>query len=367
MHTDFTQSYFKPSHHNGRYVARGTVRLQDTVFGRLYTASFYDEAHLSRHGNGFSFHMHHALSYLSGFPCALTATPVMTTPGDAGELARMVLVPEFEGTRGDTLLAQLKKEERLARKAVADTTKGQGEEPVLWKEALRRNGLATGDELSSESRNLIRILETQCGVLRAMLHRYIIRRENVYDPATMAESERHRFPPKPIVTDILVDMFPEELREINAAYTTAAAQGHRAVKAKPSSVRAALILVICKLTVYSQGFYTCLRQQLTHYKMRSDAEFPKSIKDWNAAPGAKLNAVVDILLHHLASDHAPPLMTDPASSSAPARAPTEPLLPNPGHPGYQADKDVEGSSDKIVVFSRWVNLYPLILRVSERR
>jgi hypothetical protein len=236
VHNDFTSTYTKPPTHNGRYVQCGTSRVRATVYGRLWAATFYDEAHLARHNNGYSFHMHRALSYLSGFPCALTATPVMTTPADVGELARIVLAPEFEGRRGDALLAEFKKEERVARKAVTDAAKGQGEEPVLWKEALRRNGLASGDILSDESRRLIEILETQCGQLRARLHKYIIRRENVFDPDTMQASERHRFPPKPIIIDILVNMFPEELKAINAAYTSAANEGHRGAKNKPSSV-----------------------------------------------------------------------------------------------------------------------------------
>jgi hypothetical protein len=87
------------------------------------------------------------------------------------------------------------------------------------------------------------------------------------------------------------------------------------------------------------------------------------LKAYRDDPGAKLDAVFDILTHHLSRDNAPPLQCKYGEGDADN---SNKLCAEPDHEGYRRDANEKARDlpDKIVIYSQFASLHGLIKRVS---
>ena len=106
-----------------------------------------------------------------------------------------------------------------------------------------------------------------------------------------------------------------------------------------------------------QKFYINIRQTLTHWRALDHSlleGFPKDMAEWNEDRGSKLDALARVLKHHLASDNASPLKINPNGSIV-----IDDAVAMEERIGIASKKP-----DKIVVYSFFTHLHPMIKRVS---
>jgi hypothetical protein len=93
--------------------------------------------------------------------------------------------------------------------------------------------------------------------------------------------------------------------------------------------------------------------------MGLDKNFPRTLEEWLANRGAKLDAVVKILDHHIRTINAPPLKVVEEEE-------TNTLVPNPDHPLYEpVVHPMAPKTDKIVLFAQFTGMFPVIKNVRD--
>jgi hypothetical protein len=126
-----------------------------------------------------------------------------------------------------------------------------------------------------------------------------------------------------------------------------------------------------------QAFYLDIRRCLLHpcFTKLYDIELIKTFEGYRKVPSCKLESLVEILSHHLATDNAPGLQPSrqrpqeaflsPSGSRSPSPSPS-PEHPSSGQP-QQPQQSLEASPpDKIVIYSYFATSFDLIKMVSYR-
>jgi hypothetical protein len=122
-----------------------------------------------------------------------------------------------------------------------------------------------------------------------------------------------------------------------------------------------------------QNFYLDIRRCLLHPCFAKQCNVPlvTTIDDYRTLPSCKLDSLVEILNHHLATDNAPAIQPSrqrppeafisPHASPSPSQSP----LPIPPHlPQQQQESDTISPPDKIIIYSYFPTSFDFIKMVS---
>ncbi|KAH9949213.1 P-loop containing nucleoside triphosphate hydrolase protein, partial [Amylocystis lapponica] len=306
----------KPKHGDAVHSRSYNNNVSSTVYGYTFGLTIMDEAHTVRTLNKV-YMAARELRKCSRMTVAMTATPVMTRPTDVWNMGRFLGIPAFEGADNDKeahemekRLAAAQRRDRRLRNEVEDAD-----------QIVTRVAHGKGVKKAVEGEYPDEVLEAMQDIRQRFVGSVIRRTVNSVDNnnqpisglsayaqhsllLTMTEAER-----------LNVDNLAEEMAE-NAAGASSFTTG--------------------------SNFYLNIRRALTHPACNYIGDWvkPTTIEEWQRDSSVKMNALVDIVRHHLNADGAPPLCIETPGSNV--------LVPD-----LQAPVDSRGPHslpDKLVIF-----------------
>ncbi|RDB30571.1 DNA repair and recombination protein RAD54 [Hypsizygus marmoreus] len=330
-----------------RPIANAEKLFPKTIFGREWLVAALDEAHNCRNLT-FKHLSARALREKTELMIGMTATPVTTRPEDLLNLGLVLGVNKCCDDEADALRKTINTELRSANTADRKARATEVDDEIV-------RGVLQGKTRPERWSNYKDAMISQIADFREAYDKVVIRRtgdsvDNMGKPIIGLPPFDDRA--------LLLDLYPSEYEYLD-------------------KVAEELVDNSAAGTKFAMGrtFYSRFRRVLTHPACDgTDRQWhdPQTQAEWKTDPSRKIDALVEILRHHLKEDGAPPLKVDENNNIIPEEpvppVPEEPVPPAPDQPVPPApEAPVPPASnpprDKIVVYSYWPSSNSVLLQV----